>query len=316
MPSTTPWFPKRILVSHTLHEGLGEYLSTRRPDLEVRALDAGEIRGADVEWCEVFVGFRPPREGPWRALRWIHCIGAGVDAFAFRTGLSAATLLTRTSEDFGPMIGEYCLARALAVSQRLRALEADQRARVWRPKHPSRLRGTRAAIVGTGAVGHGIARAFAGAGCQTTGVSRLGKRGEGFDRVFSREAFGDALHGAQWLMLACPLTEETFHFLDRSRLAQCDGAYLINVGRGPLVEEAVLPEALERGWISGCSLDVFEVEPLPPSSPLWEHPGVTISPHISGLTTIPGAGKGFLECLAEVEAGVRPTLAVDPDRGY
>src|SRR5262245_40037070 len=109
----TPWSPKRILVSHTLHEGLGDYLTERRPDLEVRARDAQAITAADVQWCEVFVGFRPPRDGPWRELRWIHCIGAGVDAFAFRTGISGMTLLTRTSEDFGPMIGEYCLARVL-----------------------------------------------------------------------------------------------------------------------------------------------------------------------------------------------------------
>src|SRR5437867_7390717 len=156
------WHPKRILVSHTLHEGLGEYILARRPDLEVRARGQREIAAEDVEWAEVYVGFWPPAVGPWRTLRWIHCIGAGVDAFAFRAGLSEETLLTRTAEDFGPMIGEYCLARALAVTQRLRHHEAEQRARSWRPKHPERLRGTRAVIVGTGAVGRGIARAFLG----------------------------------------------------------------------------------------------------------------------------------------------------------
>jgi glyoxylate/hydroxypyruvate reductase A len=117
-------------------------------------------------------------------------------------------------------------------------------------------------------------------------------------------------------VLACPLTEETFHFLDPARLAECDGSYLINVGRGPLVEEEALPGALDHGWLSGCALDVFETEPPPRSSPLWSRPEVTISPHISGLTTIPGAGDGFLDCLAEVEAGREPVLAVDVGRGY
>jgi len=315
-PVPSPWSPKRVLVSHTLHEGLGEFLTARRPDLEVRARDAAEISRQDVEWCEIFVGFRPPLEGPWRELRWIHCIGAGVDAFTFRSGLSPQTLLTRTSEDFGPMIGEYCLARALAVTQRLRPLEADQRARVWRPKHPSTIRGTRALIVGTGAVGRGIARALLGADCVVDGLSRSGTPREPFARVHSAAQFAPAVHGARWLVLACPLTEETFHFLDRARLAACLGTYLINVGRGQLVEENALPEALRAGQLVGCALDVFETEPLPPSSPLWEHPEVTISPHISGLTTIPGAGAGFLACLAEVEAGRRPALAMDPKRGY
>lgn len=287
-----------------------------RPDLEVRARDLGEISRQDVEWCEVFVGFRPPREGPWRELRWIHCIGAGVDAFAFRTGLSPATLLTRTSEDFGPMMGEYCLARALAVTQRLRLLDADQRAKRWHPKHPAGIRGTRALIVGTGAVGRGIARALLGASCVVDGLSQRGAAREPFARVFSVDRFAEAVQGARWVVLACPLTEQTFHFLDRSRLAACEGTYLINVGRGQLVEERELPEALRTGRLSGCALDVFETEPLPESSPLWEHPEVTISPHISGLTTIPGAGAGFLACLAEVEASRRPALAVDPTKGY
>jgi phosphoglycerate dehydrogenase-like enzyme len=314
--SREPWHPRRILVSHTLHEGLGDYLLARRPDLDVRAKGQGEITPQDVEWAQVYVGFRPPASGPWRELRWIHCIGAGVDAFSFRTGLSPETLLTRTAEDFGPMIGEYCLARALAVTQRLRPLDADQRARRWIPKHPERLRGTRALIVGTGAVGRGIARALLAAGCVVEGLSRSGERREPFAAVRPAARFAEAVREVRWLVLACPLTEETYHFLDRTRLAECGGSYLINVGRGPLVDEPAIPEALDNGWLSGCALDVFETEPPSQSSPLWDRSKITISPHISGLTTIPGAGDGFLACLAEVEAGRTPELAVDVGRGY
>jgi len=314
MPS--PWFPKRILISHTLHEGLGDYLAQRRPDLELRALDAGAITAADVDWAEVFVGFRPPREGEWRALRWIHCIGAGVDAFGFRTGLAPDTLLTRTSEDFGPMIGEYCLARALAITQWLTRFAADQAARRWQPVHPRYLRGTRAVIVGTGAVGRGVANCFLALGASVDGVSRSGQPRHPFGAVYPIPRFEAAVTGARWLILACPLTEETFHLLNRKRLLACQGSYLINVGRGRLIEESALPEALEAGALAGCALDVFEQEPLPVESPLWGHPAVTVSPHVSGLTTIPGAGEGFLECLAEVEAGQRPRLAVELGRGY
>lgn len=314
--SLAPWFPKRLLVSHALHEGLGDYLLARRPDLEVRARGLTEITAEDVAWAEVLVGFRAPGVEGWQQLRWIHCIGAGVDAFAFRTGLSPDTLLTRTSEDFGPQIGEYCLTRALAVTQRLRHLEAEQRARSWKPKHPEQIRGTRALIVGTGTVGRGIARAFLGVGCRVEGLSRSGAARAPFAHVYPATRFADAVRGARWLALACPLTEATFHFLDRARLAECASTYLINVGRGPLVDEASLPEAFDRGWLAGCALDVFETEPLPEGSPLWERGDVTISPHISGLTTIAGAADGFLACLAEVEKGRVPALAVDPKRGY
>lgn len=315
--SVPPWFPKRILLSHTLHEGLGDYLLQRRPDLELRARGADEITEEDVRWSEVFVGFRAPKVAGWeRHFRWIHCIGAGVDAFAFRTGLPPTTLLTRTSEDFGPQIGEYCLARALAVTQRLRQLAVDQGTRSWKPKHPSQLRGSRALVVGTGTVGRGIANAFGAVGVRVDGLSRSGGPREGFGSIRPATSFAEAVVGVDWLVLACPLTEATFHFLNGERLAAASGCYLINVGRGPLVDEGELPRALQRGWLSGAALDVFETEPLPRTSPLWEHAEVTISPHISGLTTIPGAAAGFLDCLTEVESGRRPGLAVDPAKGY
>jgi phosphoglycerate dehydrogenase-like enzyme len=316
--STPPSSFTRILISHTLHEGLGDWILSRRPALQIRARGAADITPEDVAWAEVFVGFRPPPKVPaWqRAFRWIHCIGAGVDAFAFRTGLAPDVLLTRTSEDFGPQIGEYCLARSLAVTQRLRALDVEQRARVWVPKHPAQLLGTRVLVVGTGTVGRAIARAYSALGCAVVGISRHGRPVEPFHRVATLDGFASLMGGTRWLILACPLTEATVHLIDRARLRQCAGACLINVGRGPLVDETALPEALDQGWLSAAALDVFEHEPLPPESPLWERADVMISPHISGLTTIPGAGEGFLTCLAELEAGRRPSLAVDPAQGY
>ena len=316
MPLTLPWSPKRVLVSDPLHGGLGDFIAAQRPDLEVRERMPGEVTAEDVAQADVFVGFRPPREGPWRELPWVHCIGAGVDAWAFRTGLSEETLLTRTSEDFGPQMGEYCVSRALAVTQRLRHLEGEQQARSWKPRHPEPIAGTRALVIGTGTVGRGIARAMLGIGCRVDGVSRSGGAREPFGAVHPVAGFDQAVRGARWLILACPLTEETFHLLNRSRLAACAGAYLINVGRGPLVEEQALPEALDSGWLSGAALDVFETEPLPDASPLWSRKDVTISPHISGLTTVPGAGRGFLDTLAELERGIEPTLRVVPGKGY
>jgi phosphoglycerate dehydrogenase-like enzyme len=161
-----------------------------------------------------------------------------------------------------------------------------------------------------------VAQAFHGVGCLADGLSRSGEPREPFGRVRPVAEFAEGVRGARWLVLACPLTEETHHFLDTVRLNQCGGAYLINVGRGPLVREAALPNAIDRGWLTGAALDVFEAEPLAPESPLWERPEVTISPHISGLTTIPGAGDGFLASLLEVEAGRIPALAVDRALGY
>ncbi len=124
------------------------------------------------------------------------------------------------------------------------------------------------------------------------------------------------MRGADWLVLAAPLTAETRQFLSRERLAQCGGAYLMNVGRGAVLEEAALPGALEQGWIRGAALDVFATEPLPADSPLWNHPKVIVAPHNSGPSTVAATGDGFLECLAALERGESPRWVVDPRAGY
>jgi phosphoglycerate dehydrogenase-like enzyme len=121
---------------------------------------------------------------------------------------------------------------------------------------------------------------------------------------------------ADWLIVTVPLTTETRGLIGRDVLSACREAVLINVGRGAVVDETILPEALEKGWLSGAALDVFAVEPLPAESPLWDHPRVIVSPHSSGPTTVEGAVVGFLECLHEVDQGKLPARTVDRERGY
>ena len=120
----------------------------------------------------------------------------------------------------------------------------------------------------------------------------------------------------EWIVLTVPLTHDTRYLFHRDVLALCNGAVLINAGRGAVVEEGALPEALSSGWIRAAALDVFEVEPLPVDSPLWDDARVILSPHMSGLTTTEGAATGFLECLVTFERGETPPWLVDRERGY
>lgn len=309
--------PTRVLVGHDRRpDELAALIRARRPDLECRAIRSSRVTEADLDWAEVYLGFRRPRPAGWGGVQWIHSTGAGVDRFVFRQTLPEGMLLTRTSEDYGAQIGEYCLARVLAVTQRLRALDAAQSRREWSDLMPEPVAGTRALVVGTGLVGRGIARALAGAGVVVDGVSRGGAPVEPFREVHPVSRMADAVPDVRWLVLAAPLTEATVHLVDRDMLRRARGACLINVGRGALVDEAALPEALEAGWLSEAALDVFETEPLPADSPLWSHPAVTISPHCSGITDPRAAVAGFLECLADLEAGRTPAWAVDPARAY
>jgi D-2-hydroxyacid dehydrogenase (NADP+) len=313
-----PFVPRRIVIAANAHSKLVAWLASRRPDLEWRGGRLAEISADDLDWADVYVGFKRPRQPTLGAVRWVHCTGAGVDAWMAPAEIDRSILLTRTPESFGPAIAEWALSRALAFRLQLSDLAKAQAAHRWEGRDVPMLAGSRVLAVGTGDVGSAIARVFAAMGCRVTGVSRTGRTTEpAFASVYPVTALSHLVADADWIVLTLPNTPATYHLFDRNLLARCRGAVLLNAGRGAVVEEAVLPEALDAGWLGGAALDVFEVEPLPPSSPLWDHPRVMVSPHCSGPTTVAGAGEGFLECLAEMESGRLPTRwVVDRVRGY
>jgi len=196
-------------------------------------------------------------------------------------------------------------------------LAEHQRRHEWSPRDAGYIRGSGAVIVGTGDVGSHIARLFSAVGAEVRGVSRSGSRdSEAFVSVSSVSKLRELAAAADWLIVTVPLTSETRGLIGREILSACRGAVLMNAGRGAVVDEAVIPEALDNGWLSAAILDVFTVEPLPASSPLWDDHRVIISPHSSGPTTVDGAIEGFFECLEEIERGETPTRAVDRDREY
>lgn len=308
--------PKTVVLTDFFRDQQLPLLRAARPHIEFRAVAHKDVTPADVAWAEAWIGFWAPPHVEVRGPKWIHGSGAGVDAWLFRRDFPEGVLLTRTNQKFGGMIGEYCVARALAERQQLFPLyEAQQRAH-WERRTIPLIEGTRAVVIGTGEVGQGIAARFQALGVSVDGVSLGGKGVHPFARVFARRHLHEALAGAAWVILACPLTESTFRILGPDELRATGGAYLMNVGRGRLVDESAIIPALDRGELSGAALDVFDIEPLPVESPLWKHPKVVVSPHISGLTTVEGATAGFLHALEALERGERPDTAVDVVRGY
>ena len=313
---TLPRPPRTVLVTDFFREAQLPLLQAARPNIQFRAIAPQDLTPADIAWAEAFIGFRAPKHLEVRGPRWIHGSGAGVDSWLFRREFPADVLLTRTNQPFGPMIGEYCVARALAERQLLYPLADAQRERRWMRTTVSLVEGSRAVVIGTGEVGRGIAQRLHALGVAVDGVSMAGRAVHPFARVFARRHLHEALAGANWLILAAPLTEATYRMIGAEELRAARGTYLINVGRGMLVDEGAIIPALDRGDLRGAALDVFEVEPLPAESPLWTHPKVVISPHISGLTTVEGATAGFLHALEALERGERPDTAVDVAKGY
>ena len=309
--------PPRIVIGQNAHAAMRDLLLARRPELEIRGNVFTALTDADLEWADVYLGFKRPPTASMGNVRWVHCTGAGVDSWLLPDPLPAEIVLTRTPESFGPMIAEWALTRALVIQQQVLRLAANQQARQWDQCDIPMLKGTHAVVVGTGDVGTHIGRVFRGMGCEVSGVSRSGAGDKDvFGSMSTTADLARAAADADWLILTLPLTTETRGLVGREVLSACRGAVLLNAGRGAVVQEALIPEALEQGWLRAVALDVFEKEPLPENSPLWADPRVMISPHVSGLTTLAGAAEGFLQCLSAFEHGEVPRWVVDRDRGY
>jgi phosphoglycerate dehydrogenase-like enzyme len=188
------------------------------------------------------------------------------------------------------------------------------RPREWRHREGQQVAGTRACVVGSGPIGRAITRTLKALDVTTALVGRVPRTGihgpDDLDRLIAR---------ADWVIAAAPLTERTRGMFDLRRFGVMQpSARFINVGRGQLVVTEALAEALRRRWIAGAALDVFEHEPLGPDSPLWEVPGLLVSPHMSGDTVgwRDRLGTQFVELYERWEAG-RPLLnVVDKQRGY
>src|SRR6478735_11357460 len=161
-----PQPPTRVLLTDFFRDEQLPLLQAARRKIEFRVRGPKELTAADIAWAEALIGFRPPQHLEVRGPKWIHGSGAGVDAWLFRREFPEGVLLTRTNQPFGGMIGEYCLARALAERQKLITLYEQQRRSEWEYQTLPLVEGTRAVIIGTGEVGRGIAARFKGLGAR------------------------------------------------------------------------------------------------------------------------------------------------------
>src|SRR5690606_25077749 len=217
-------------------------------------------------------------------LRWLHTFSAGVDHPWFQALRARGIRLTTSSGAHAVPIAHTVLLYLLALSRGLPAWMDAQRRRGWEPHPVVELPGLVLGVVGLGPIGLEVARLGAAFGMRVIGVRRT-PRGDEPCEPWPLARLDELVALADALVLALPLTDGTRHLLDAARLARMKrGAWLVNVGRGALVDEAALVEALREGRLGGAGLDVFETEPLPPESPLWEMPNVIVTPHSSGNT--------------------------------
>ncbi|MGH3980777.1 MAG: D-2-hydroxyacid dehydrogenase [Pseudonocardiaceae bacterium] len=217
------------------------------------------------------------------ALRWVHTASAGVDRVAFPELLGSDVVLTNSRGVFDVPMAEYVLGLVLAFAKDFPGTVRLQARREWRHRETERLGGRCAVVVGSGPIGRAIGRQLSAAGLRVALVGRVERSDAEFGIVHGAGALAGLLPQADYLVLAAPLTEATRGMVDAAALAAMKPtARLVNVGRGALVVTEDLVTALRQGEIAGAALDVFDSEPLPEASPLWELPGVIVSPHMSG----------------------------------
>ena len=145
--------PHRIVIGARAHAELAERLRAARRDLEIRGSSTSQVTADDLSWADTYVGFMRPPLATMGNVQWVHCTGAGVDAWLYPNELPRDILLTRTSESFGPYIAEWALSRALAIRQQLLDLAERQHRHEWAPRDVGYIRGSNAVVVGTGDVG-------------------------------------------------------------------------------------------------------------------------------------------------------------------
>lgn len=256
---------------------------------ELRAADgAAQLRDA-LPGADVLFFWRARRgdlEEAWDAadgLRWIQTASDGVDGLLFPALACSDIIVTNGRGIFDDAIAEWVIGVLLGFVTRIPESFAAQRQHRWISGETERLAGRRLLIVGPGPIGRAVATRARSLGMEIDAVGRTSRMDDMFGHVRSIADLKEAVAAADVVVDTLPLTPETHHLFDGQVFAAMrPTARFVNVGRGATVDEPALITALRAGQLAGAALDVFETEPLPADSPLWDLPGVIISPHMCG----------------------------------
>lgn len=309
-------------------------------DLEQMALKNGRWPADEQTDAEIIYAINdvpPPELAP--NLRWVQGHWAGINHLTDKPIWNSDIIITSASGIHTTNMAQYVFAQILAWAHRVPTWLRIQQQETW-PKNrwqtflPVEIRGKTLGILGYGSIGREVARLAKAFNMKVLVTKRdvLNPADDGYnlpgigdpngdlpDRIYPSQATRSMATLCDYLVITLPLTAETYHLVDEALLKELKAnCYLINVGRGGIIDEAALVKALQKGWIAGAGLDVFEQEPLPDGSPLWQMENVILTPHVSGFTPVydERATDLFAENLRRYLAGESLLNVVDREEGY
>ncbi|MDG2113621.1 MAG: D-2-hydroxyacid dehydrogenase [Actinomycetota bacterium] len=312
---------RQILVPNASHGRIAERLAAVGTDIEVllwspdgitlvdgsavddTAPEAAWI-GIDLFFSGQFVDF-VDSVIDLGSVRWVQGCLAGTDAHPFKRIMNAGIRLT-SSDAPNAGVAEYVMSTVLQTVHGGVARVEAHRDRRWAQAPWREINGMTWLIVGFGSIGGELARRARAFGVNVVGIRRTAVEDDRADRMATMDHLRHELGGADVVVLACPLTGETHGLVDAGFLAAMrDDAILVNVSRGPVIDHADLLSALHAGCPATAILDVFDVEPLPDDSPLWDHPSIVLTSHVAGAGSgmVPRGDDVFLEHLDDYLAG-------------
>jgi phosphoglycerate dehydrogenase-like enzyme len=276
-----PWFPER--------------LQQQFPQANVVNLQDYTLVDTEITDAEVVVAWsiRPHQIAAATRLRWIHSPAAAVHQLMFPELVNSEIILTNAREVHGPVVAEHVIALIFALAKKIPDSAKLQQKHIWGQQilwdEQPRIRevaGATLGMIGVGSIGRTTIKSAKALGMRVIAVREHPEKGsEGADVVFAPAQMNEVFRQADYVVLAAPVTDSTKALVNAERLALMKlDACLINVGRGPLVDETALAMALRNRKIGGAALDVFAKEPLAADSPLWDLPNLLITPHTAALT--------------------------------
>jgi glyoxylate/hydroxypyruvate reductase len=302
----------------------GDWLAALRDNAKGHEILAWPVGSENLSRVSFACVWRPPMGMLARLpnLKAIINLGAGVDHLLADPDLPAVPVARVAHDDLTTRLTQYVVLHVLMHHRRQRLYDAQQRERTWLAHDQPAAGEVAVGVMGLGVIGAHAAGALAGLGFKVAGWSRSPKTISGIETFHGPAGLDAFLVRTEIVACLLPHTPETEGILNLGLIRKlkrdgaAGGAYLINAGRGSLQIDADILAALDEGALSGATLDVFQHEPLPPDSPLWRHPKVTITPHNAGDISPRAFAPHLIAQIERFERGLPLDNLVDRKRGY